>query len=200
MLYKTIIEEETPTMTFRIHTPETAPAASKDILGVIEKKYGFLPNLAGVFAESAAALNGFVALAGAYDSPEMTLTPIERQVVLLAVSVRNRCEYCAAAHGTLAHMVGLDRAEIESLQESRPLSDARLNVLRKFTETVVEARGWTSEADLEKFFAAGFTKAQVFEVIHGVALKTLTNYVNHIAKPALNTQFAEFRPKWPKAA
>ena len=45
-----------------------------------------------------------------------------------------------------------------------------------------------SYADLQKFLAAGYEPAQVFEVLVGVAMKTLSNYSNHIADTPLDTQ------------
>lgn len=187
-------------MPFQIHTVETAPAAAREALGKLVESYGFLPNLAGVIAESPAALNGLLGFMRAYDAKEMTLSPLERQIVLLTVSVRNRCAYCAAAHGMMANMNGLDRREVETLQQGGHLRDARLNALRRFAEAVLEKRGSADAADLGSFFAAGFTQAQVLEVVSGIALKTLTNYVNHIANPPVNPQFASFLPAWGKAA
>jgi uncharacterized peroxidase-related enzyme len=188
------------TMTFQIHSPETAPAGARETLSTIAKNYGFVPNLAAVIAESPATLAGLLGFMSAFDATEMTLAPVERQVVLVTVSVANRCEYCTTAHSMLASKAGLARAEIDKLQEARALSDARLEALRQFTKTVVAERGLAADSDLEAFFAAGFTKAQVFEVVFGVALKTLTNYANHIAKPPVNEQFAAFLPSWAQAA
>ncbi len=187
-------------MHFPIHDLDSAPAGARPTLAEIRQSYGFIPNLAGAFAESPGALNALWGALRAFEAAEMTLSPLERQVVLLAVSARNRCEYCAAAHGMLADMNGLERREVQNLQEGRRLSDARLEALRQFAETLVDRRGWLSPGDLEKFIGAGFTRAQVFEVILGVALKTLTNYANHVAKPAVNEQFAAFLPKWAAAA
>lgn len=187
-------------MTFQIHTPETAPAGARETLSTIARTYGFVPNLAAAIAESPATLTGLLGFMSVYDAEEMSLSPVERQVVLVAVSVANRCEYCTTAHSMLASKAGLARPEIDNLQEGRPLGDARLEALRRFVETVVAGRGLISEADLEAFFAAGFTKAQVLEVVFGVALKTLTNYANHIAKPPVNPQFAAFLPNWAEAA
>ena len=187
-------------MKFQVHTVDSAPTGARETLGKLVQGYGFLPNLAGAIAESPATLSGLVGIMGAFDAPEMTLAPIERQVVLLAVSARNRCEYCTAAHSMLANMNGLDRAEIEKIQQGRPLADSRLQALRRIAEALVEKRGWVSDADLADFAAAGFTKGQVLEVVFGVALKTLTNYANHVAKPPVNAQFAAFVPNWAKAA
>jgi alkylhydroperoxidase family enzyme len=44
------------------------------------------------------------------------------------------------------------------------------------------------------FFAAGYTQAQLFEVILGISYKTLSNYVNHIADAPLDNAF--FAGKW----
>ncbi|HLA91011.1 MAG TPA: carboxymuconolactone decarboxylase family protein [Gemmatimonadaceae bacterium] len=187
-------------MKFHVHTPDSAPAGAREILGTIARSYGFVPNLAAVLAESPATLNGLLGFMSAYDAKEMTLSPVERQVVLLAVSAKNGCEYCAAAHGMLASKNGLDRAEVVNLQQGRPLRDAKLETLRRFAEMIAGTRGRASEADLEAFFTAGFSRAQVFEVIFGVALKTLTNYANHIARPPVNEQFAAFLPSWGDAA
>lgn len=187
-------------MSFPIHTVETSPTGARETLKKVAQNYGFLPNLAAAFAESPATLSGLFGFMGAYDADDMTLTKLERQVVLLTASVANKCEYCAAAHGMLANMNGLDRSEVDNLQQGRPLGNARIEALRRFAEAIVDKRGWASDADLGRFFAAGFSKAQVFEVVFGVALKTLTNYANHIARPPVNRQFAEFLPKWADAA
>lgn len=185
---------------FQIHTPDTAPEASRPTLDAITEKYGFVPNLAAVFAESPGAMAGLLGLIGAFDAPELTLAPVERQVLSVAVSVENKCEYCTAAHSMLAGMNGLAPDEIENLQQGRPLTDPKLEALRRFAERVVRQRGHVADADLQAFLAAGFTKAQILEVLLGVSLKTLTNYANHIAKPPVNEQFAKFLPKWDVAA
>lgn len=187
-------------MNFPVHSAETAPDGARGPLGQIAQRYGFVPNLAGVFAESPATLQILIGALGAYDDPAMTLTPVERQVVLLTVSALNRCEYCTAAHGMVANMAGLDRADVERLQQRLPIDDARLEALRRFVKIMVERSGWASDQDVEAFLTAGYTKAQVLEVIAGIALKTLTNYANHVAKPPVNAEFASFLPKWADAA
>jgi len=187
-------------MSFRVHTPDTAPESSRPALENIKARYGFIPNLAAVFAESPGAFNGLLAALQAYDDESLTLTPVERQVVLLAVSVQNRCEYCTAAHSMLIHMLGVGRDDVDALQRGGPLSDPKLQALRTFTEQVVTGRGIVDDASLRRFLDAGHTRGQVFEVLLGVALKTLTNYANHIARPPVNAQFERFLPPWDEAA
>lgn len=187
-------------MSFTVHTAESAPAGSRAALEAIQSRYGFLPNLAATVAESPGALKGLFASIEAYDDPALTLTPLERQIVLIATSVENRCDFCVAAHSMLASSLGLERAQIERLQSGQSLADDRLEALRVFTTEVVRQRGWIDSAAIESFFAAGFDRGQVFEVALGVALKTLTNYINHIAGTEVNPQFADFAPNRATAA
>lgn len=185
---------------FTVHTASSAPEGARNALTMIEQKYGFIPNLAGVIANSPATLNAFMGLMGAFDSPAFSLTPLDRQIVLLAVSSANRCKYCAAAHGMIAHKLGLDRADIENIQLSQSVPNRRQEALRSLAAALVEKRGRLDEADVGRFVDAGYAKEQILEVIVGVALKTLTNYANHLAQPAINEMFAAYRPNWLKAA
>ncbi len=177
---------------FPTHTPGTAPKASKPILEGISKKYGFTPNLSATLAEAPTALNGYVTLSGIFASKDNSLSAVEQQIVLLAASAANGCDYCRAAHGTIASTTGLAREDIVAIQHGRPVSDTRQEALRLFTTLLLEKRGWAEEADVQALLDAGFTRAAVLEVITGLAVKTISNYVNHIAKPDLDEQFAGF--------
>src|SRR5262245_1090977 len=85
---------------FTVHTVETAPAASRPLLEGIGRSFGFVPNLFSVFAESPAALSGALGIFEAFSKSSLTST--EQQLVMLAASEANDCEYCVAAHSTLA--------------------------------------------------------------------------------------------------
>ena len=103
---------------FTVHTAETAPAASRPLLEGIKRGFGFVPNLFGVFAESPAALRGALAISEAFSAS--SLSPAEQQLVMLAVSEANDCEYCVAAHSTLAkRMAKVDPALVAAARAPR---------------------------------------------------------------------------------
>jgi alkylhydroperoxidase family enzyme len=81
----------------------------------------------------------------------------------------------------LAKMAQVPAQAIEALREGQPIADVKLEALRRFTSKVVTQRGWVSEADIGAFLAAGYSKANVLEVILGVAVKVISNYTNHVA-------------------
>lgn len=114
------------------------------------------------------------------------------------MSFENGCDYCMAAHTVIAGMSSVPAATVDALRAGAPLPDARLDVLARFTRAVVRERGRLPEAEVGAFLAAGFTAAQVLEVVLGVAMKTLSNYANHLARTPLDAAFAAAR--WEPAA
>lgn len=176
-------------MKFEIHTLDTAPEASKPTLAGVQKAYTFIPNLMGTLAESPLAAEAYFQLSGMIEG-KSTLTPAERQAAMLAVSFENGCDYCVAAHSGGGAKAGLPAATIQALRDGKPPADGRTAALVAFTRAVVHDRGWVKEAALEAFLAAGFNRAQVLEVIVITALKTISNYTNHLSEPPLDAAFA----------
>jgi len=173
---------------FDIHTKETAQTKSADLLATVEESYGFIPNLLGIFAESPATLKAYRTVGQIFD--ESSFSPTERQLVILTASRLNECYYCIAAHSTVAEMQKVPADVIEAIRNDQPIADNKLQALRTFTRAVVEERGWVTADDTEAFLAAGYTKAQILEVVLGISFKTLSNYVNHIADTPLDDAFA----------
>lgn len=174
-------------MAFPIHTRDTAPEGSRPGIEAAQKAFGFVPNVIGALAGAPAAVNGYLAVSEAFGSS--SLSPVEQQVVLLTTSVTNECHYCVAAHTAVAGMVGAPEGLATSIRTGEPIAEAKLEALRTFVAAVVTKRGWVDEADIAGFTAAGYGKAQILEVIVGVAQKIISNYTNHIAETPLDEPF-----------
>ncbi len=172
-------------------TVETAPAGARDTLMQVQAQFGFVPNLTGVLANAPALLGGYLALAAIFE--KSSFSPTERLVVLFTVSYENRCEYCVAAHSTIAGMQGIDAGVVRALRARLPLADAKLEALRAFTAGVVGTRGWPPSDAVGRFTKHGYTSEHALEVVLGVGLKTLSNYANHLADTPLDRQFAAGR-------
>lgn len=173
---------------FTIHKPETAPEASRSLLEEATSRYGFIPNLLGVLAEAPQALEAYVDLSELL--ARSSLSAAEREVVLIAASLKNSCGYCVAAHSTVARRQKVPGEVIAALRESRPISDPRLEALRRFAETLIETRGQVSEQEVQTFLNAGFSRRQMLEVVLGLALKTLSNYTNNLVGTPVDDAFA----------
>lgn len=176
---------------FTIHSPDSAPEASRPILEQTQKNYGFVPNLMGVLAEAPAAARAYATISGIFD--DTNLSPTERQVVLLTTSRYNGCEYCMAAHTTISQMQGIESSVIDAIRNDKPIDDQKLEALRQFTHRVVDQRGELDSHDIAALIGAGYSRQTVLEVIVGVAMKTISNYANHVADTELDGVFAAQR-------
>ena len=172
---------------YTIHTTNTAPESARPFLEGAQQKFGFVPNLLGIMAEAPATLEAYLSLADVLG--RTTFTPVEQQVIALSVSLPNECEYCMAAHSGAAKMAGISEADLEALRAGRPMPEAKLEALAQFTQAIVRDRGRVAEETVSEFLAAGFTRGQTLEVLVGVAMKTISNYTNHLALTPLDEQF-----------
>ncbi len=158
-----------------------------DVFEAIERKYGFVPNLIREMAKSPAVarvyLEGQQAMAGA------SLSGPEQQLVQLAVAVYNECQYCRAAHRMTSRMAGIAPSEIDLVEKGALPEDRRLRALVSAAWQVLDTRGWLGASDLASLEAEGVDRAQLYEVVALVGLKTISNYVNHIAHTPVDEAF-----------
>jgi len=173
---------------FKVHTVDTAPEQSVAFLQGAQQAFGFVPNLIGVLAESPAVVEAYLTLSKIFD--KSSLSPVERQVAILAISRINECDYCMASHSVIASMQKVPADVIQAIRNDKPIADEKLEALRTFAVSLIEKRGWLSEDDVAAFRSAGFSQAQVFEVVLAVSLKTLSNYASNLAETPLDNAFS----------
>ena len=171
----------------RINIPATvdaAPAAAQPLLSGVKAKLGSVPNLFRLLAVSPAALEGYLGLSGALGKGSLDARTRER--IALAVAEFNGCGYCTSAHAFIGkNMAGLTDAEIAANRNGSS-TDARAAAAVKFAIKVVETRGQVSDTDVASIRLAGYSDAEVVEIVLHVALNTLTNYVNEVAETAID--------------
>ena len=170
--------------TYTQHTIETAPDGSKPILGAIQSKLGFVPNLMATMAEAPVLVESYMTMMGIFE--KTNLTPTEREIILMTNNRLNGCTYCMAAHTAVSKMAGGDPSVVEALRAGTSLADPKLEALRIFAITINETRGWATEEQVDALISAGYSKQTVLEVIAGTALQVLSNYTTHIVNPPLD--------------
>ena len=174
-------------MMFQIHSVETAPEGSKPLLEGMKKNLGMVPNLAAAMSESPQLLGGFLAVRDIYLGG--TFTPGEIQVLSLTAAYENECAWCMAFHTLMALKEGVSREDVDALRVGLSPSEPRLGALSDFARRMVSARGAVSNAEVERFYAAGYTRAQALEVVLGMAFSLMANYAGHLADAPLDEPF-----------
>ncbi|MGE8360264.1 carboxymuconolactone decarboxylase family protein [Pseudomonas sp.] len=154
-------------------TLDQAPAASRAQLEAVQKGLGFVPNAFKTLAHAPAALNGYLAFSQALG--KASLSAAEREIVALATSDTNGCDYCLAAHSFFGGKVGL------SAEDIRQARTGDLDAVAAFARQVTESRGQVSDAQLQAARSAGLSDAKLVEIVAQVTLLTLTNYLNNVA-------------------
>jgi len=167
-----------------IPTTEQTPAASLPLLDAVKKQLGVVPNLMKLVGNSPAALEGYLGLNSALGKG--SLDPKTRERIALAIAEINGCSYCLSAHTYLGKNVAkLDDAEIAA-NRSGLSSDPKAAAAVKFATCVAHERGHVSDAELSAVKAAGYSNAEIVEIVLHVALNTLTNYINEVAQTEID--------------
>jgi len=177
---------------FTIHNINTAKAESIPALKKAEQLFGFVPNLIAVLAESPSSVDAYLKLNSLFDAT--SFSSVERQVIILTISRYAGCQYCLAAHSTIAKTLKVSDDRVNAIIYGHPITDPALEALRIFTRMVVEKQGRLANWDLTNFYQAGYNKQQVLEVILGVSFMTLSNYANHITDPPIDMVFSGHIP------
>ena len=170
--------------------PDQAEPLAKERLEEALNKLGFIPNMYTVMANSPGLLDTYVHGYNRFRE-DSGFTAAEQEVVLLAISRENGCTYCVAAHSFLADkMSGVPLAVTNAIRDGGLIPDVKLASLHDFTRTMVTKRGLPSRADVEAFLAAGYSERHILEIVLAIAVKTLSNYANHLFHTPVDDLFA----------
>jgi len=162
--------------------------SSQAVLDSIAERIGFVPELFKTLAQQPGVVEAFVGLDAAFT--DTSLTPIERQTILLAAaSVENCGRYCVAGHTLFGRSIGMQEQAIAAIRYEGTVEDERLAALETFVQQLIRARGHTSAEEVAAFIQAGFSREQILEVVMGVTLKTFSNYVDSTLQLRLDEQF-----------
>ncbi len=159
------------------------PARSKPLLAGVQKALGMTPNLMATLAHSPAALQSYLGFGQALGSA--SLSAKIREQIAIAVAGENSCGYCASAHTLLAKGAGVDAEEAARNLRGESV-DPRTAAALEFARTIVKKRGHISDEALRDVRSAGYSEAEVVEIIATVAVNIFTNYFNHIAQTEID--------------
>lgn len=145
--------------------PQQAHGRTRELLEKVNQTFGVIPNAAKVMANSAAVLDGFLALTSAMANAKIG-EKLHHQAKL-AVSEMNACDYCTAILCAIGPNAGLTAADLVEGRLARA-EDARTDAALKFAKAVLETQGKVSEENLRAVRQAGFGDAEIVEIVAGM--------------------------------
>lgn len=158
---------------------DASPEGSKPILNAVQQQLGVVPNLFRLIGNSPAALTAFSGFNGALSK---TLDVKTRERIALAVAQVDGCDYCLSAHSYLGLNLAKIGPEEIALNRKGASGDPKANAAVGFAAKVAGERGHVTDADIATVRAAGFSDAQIVEIVGLVAENVFTNFLNEVAK------------------
>jgi len=167
---------------FNIPTKEQVTPENQEVFNSLEKSLGFVPNLYAYYAKNDTALTDYLS----FQNRKSTLSKREIEVVNLVVSQYNGCEYCLSAHTVVAGLNGFSEAQTIEIRKGAFDADAKLDALANFTSAVVANKGQLSDQQKEDFFTAGYTEANLIDVVLKIGDKVVSNFIHNITELAID--------------
>lgn len=150
---------------------------NQEIFDNLQQMIGFVPNVYAYFAKNDTALADYLAL----QNRKSTLRAKEREVINLITSQENGCLYCQSAHTEIGKMNGFTEDQVLEIRSGRASFDAKLDALARFTRAVVAEKGRVSDEIKNAFFDAGYTEANMVDVVMVIGDKFMSNYLYALA-------------------
>jgi AhpD family alkylhydroperoxidase len=144
-------------------------------------------------AESPALVSAYTGTQQAL-SQHGALTPQENNLVQIAISRENGCQYCVNGHSMVGEaMLAQEAEEVANLRKGYRLTNAKHEALRAFALSVYENQGRVSDEELETFLAAGYTRRHALDVVAGIGAKVMSNFTNQLAQTPLDEPIQSYR-------
>lgn len=176
-------------LTLEPQTLEHAEPKARSVLEKARAQVGFIPNMYAFMANSPGLLDTYLHGYAAFRN-HSGFTPTEQEVVFLTISRANACEYCMSAHSMLADSKsGVPQTVTDAIRSDAPIPDDKLAALSVFTGKMFSSRGLPTRADVKAFLHAGYTENHILEIVLAIAVKTLSNYANHLFHTPLDPMF-----------
>jgi len=156
-----------------------ANAEQQALLDAIQGQLGMVPNFLKVFANSPVALRAFLGLHGVAGAGSLDHQTRER--IALALAQQNGCEYCVSAHTAIGRKSGLTGDEINAARHGTS-EDAQAALAVQFATSLMEKKGDVSAIEIAQLRSAGFTDADIVEIITHVGMNFLTNILGKASK------------------
>jgi uncharacterized peroxidase-related enzyme len=161
--------------------PIVPEKASEDVLAMykaVEKKLGRVPQMYQVMANSPAVLESYLGFQAALSKGVLEKKLTER--IALAVAEKNKCSYCLSAHSFFAKKIGMSDIDIDASRNFNA-PDAKTNAAMKFISDLTANPSQLSQNALGDLLEAGYSRAEVLEIIGHVVRNIYTNYINIIS-------------------
>ena len=170
---------------------DTLPEDIRARILAVQEKSGFVPNVFLTLAHRPDEFRAFFAYHDALMDKEGGLTKAEREMIVVATSAANQCQYCVIAHGAILRIRARNPLIADQIAVNYRKADItpRQRAMLDFAMKVSRAAEEISEADFAALAAHGFSDDDIWDIAAIAAFFALSNRMANVTGMRANDEF-----------
>lgn len=177
----------------RFPVPDLAdmPEDLRKRLLAVQEKSGFIPNVFLALAHRPAECRAFIAHHDALMDKSDGLTKAEREMIVVATSALNGCQYCVVAHGAILRIRAKDPliADQLAINYRKANITSRQKVMLEFALKVAASSASVEDGDFERLVGAGFNEEEIWDIGAIAAFFAMSNRLANFSSIRPNDEF-----------
>ena len=176
---------------FPVPSLKEMPTDIRERILAVQEKSGFVPNVFLVLAHRPDEFRAFFAYHDALMEKDGGLTKAEREMIVVATSAANQCQYCVVAHGAILRIRAKNPLVADQVAVNYRKADItdRQKAMLDFAMKVSLAAHTVTDADLAAVKQHGFSDADVWDITAIAAFFALSNRMANVTNMRPNDEF-----------
>ena len=176
---------------FPVHDIATLPEDIRSRIEAVQEKSGFVPNVFLALAHRPDEFRAFFAYHDALMDKPGPITKAEREMIVVATSSANQCQYCVVAHGAILRVRAKNPLIADQVAVNYRKADitARQRAMLDFAMKVSARAYEVDDSDLEDLEGHGFTEEDVWDIAAIAAFFGMSNRLANVTSMRPNAEF-----------
>lgn len=182
---------EKPISRFPVPKLADMPGDVRERILKVQEKSGFTPNVFLVLAYRPDEFRAFMAYHDALMDKPGGLTKAEREMIVVATSAANQCQYCVIAHGAILRVRAKNPLIADQVATNYRKADItpRQRAMLDYAMKVSQEAHKTDDADIAALEAHGFTLDDIWDIAAIAAFFGLSNRMANVTAMRPNDEF-----------
>ncbi|EMN1926640.1 peroxidase-related enzyme [Burkholderia ambifaria] len=180
-----------PVSRFPVPALDDLPDDIRARIAAVQEKSGFIPNVFLTLAHRPDEFRAFMAYHDALMDKPGNLTKAEREMIVVATSAVNQCQYCVIAHGAILRIRAKDPLIADQVATNYRKADltVRQKAMLDFAMKVSQTAHRVGEADFDTLKSHGFTEEDVWDIAAISAFFGMSNRIANVTNMRPNAEF-----------
>ncbi|MBY4769655.1 peroxidase-related enzyme [Burkholderia ambifaria] len=183
--------DNAPVSRFPVPALDDLPDDIRERIAAVQEKSGFIPNVFLTLAHRPDEFRAFMAYHDALMDKPGNLTKAEREMIVVATSAVNQCQYCVIAHGAILRIRAKDPLLADQVATNYRKADItiRQKAMLDFAMKVSQTAHLVGEADFDTLKSHGFTEEDVWDIAAISAFFGMSNRIANVTNMRPNAEF-----------